>query len=531
GKSSGRISWFILMVLGGAALLYGDGIITPAISVLGAAEGLKSINPDFAPYVVPSSCIVLLILFVMQRHGTHRIGTIFGPVMILWFLTLGVLGTWQICLNPKVLLALNPLFGFQYLFSNPHHATLILGSVVLAITGAEALYADMGHFGRPAIARGWFLVAFPALVLNYFGQGAFALAHPEDVHNPFYAIAPEGPARFFLVGLAFAASVIASQALISGVYSLTRQAIQLGYFPRTHITHTNENIEGQIYMPFINWAMAAGSIFLVLEFKSTANLAAAYGIAVTGTMAITTLAFYYVIREKWNYPLWKALLLCGFFMLVDLAFFFSNIHKIQEGGWFPLLIGAILLSIMYVWKAGRNYIAQKLYANELEMNVVVQDIRDSNVYRVPGTAIFMAGRPTGVPVVLLHHLKSNLCIHKSVILISIVTQPVPKLDMEEEIEIMDLGEGFYRVIVPHGYMETPQAGDIVYLLGKRGVPIDTRRLTYYFNREVVFYGGQSGLWRWQKSLYGFMSRNARPVRDHYGIPPNQIVEMGLPVQL
>lgn len=526
-----KIGATVFIVLAGASLLYGDGIITPAISVLSASEGLEVLNPHFAPLVVPVAVVILAVLFFFQKHGTATIGRIFGPVMLVWFFVLGLLGLIQICYNPDVLMALNPYYGVKLIAAAPRQATGLLGSVVLAITGAEALYADMGHFGRKAIVRGWFFIVLPGLTLNYFGQGAWALANPESRVNPFFALAPAGPFQYGLVILSFLATVIASQALISGTFSLSRQAIQLGFFPRMSVTHTSDQLEGQIYVGFMNWALAVGSISLVLGFRSSDNLAAAYGIAVTGTMSVTTFAFYLVARKIWGWSRLKALPLCLAFLIVDLAFFGSNWHKILDGGWLPLVVGGAILAVMHTWKRGRAHISDEVYARTLEPELVIQDIASSGLYRNPGTAIFMAGRPVGTPTVLLHHLKCNRAIHETVILLSMVTDPDPMVPEEKSIELFDLGEGFWRVIVHYGYMQQPNVRKLIPILIERGIKMQERSLTYFFNREIIIPGGRAPMPHWQKSLYGFLSRNARPARDYYNIPANQIVEMGLAVHI
>jgi KUP system potassium uptake protein len=529
--SNKKIGVTVFIILAGAALLYGDGIITPAISVLSASEGLEVINPNFAPLVVPVAVIILGILFFFQRRGTASIGQIFGPIMLVWFATLGLLGGIQIFHHPGVLRALNPYYGIELLSYAPTHATGLLGSVVLAITGAEALYADMGHFGRKAIVRGWFFIVLPGLALNYFGQGAYALANPESKTNPFFALAPQGWAQYSLVILSFLATIIASQALISGTFSLSRQAIQLGFFPRMAVTHTSDMLEGQIYVSLMNWALAIGSIGLVLGFKSSDNLAAAYGIAVTGTMSVTTFAFYLVAHRIWKWPVWKVLPLCTAFMLVDLAFFGSNCHKILDGGWLPLVVGAAILAVMHTWKLGRSHISEEIYAKTIDPKLVIDDIKQTGIYRNQGTAIFMAGRPVGMPIVLLHHLKCNRCIHETVILLSMVTDPAPFVTTDDSLELTDLGGGFWRAIIHYGYMQQPIVSRLIPEMIERGVPINQRALTYFFNREIVIPGGKAPMPGWQKSLYSVLSRNARPARDYYNIPANQIVEMGLAVHL
>jgi KUP system potassium uptake protein len=531
-RRSDRLSvgFFVMLVLAGAALLYGDGLITPAISVLSAAEGLKSLSPHLAPVVPWVAAGILLALFITQKHGTARIGGVFGPIMLIWFATLGLLGVASIVRHPAVLEALLPFHGIRFLWTAPGHGAVILGAVVLSVTGAEALYADMGHFGRPAIVRGWYGVAFPGLLLNYFGQGALVLADPSARTDPFFRLAGGGILGALLVVLSFAATVIASQALITGSFSLTRQAVQLGYFPRVHVSHTNAEHEGQIYLPLVNWALAVGSITLVLGFGSSERLAAAYGIAVTGTMAVTTVAFYAVVRRCWNWSRPRALAFCIPLLSIDIVFFLANIHKVHEGGWVPLAVGAVLLIIMHTWKIGRANIVRELARKEIALPDLIADINANGIHRNPGTAVFMAGRPEGVPVVLLHHLRCNMCLHETVIILSIKTDEVPLVDAEDRIELEGLGSGFWRAVAHYGYMENPSAVDAVEALRARGVPI-RKTPTFFFNREIVVPTGKARMPRWQKRFYGLLSRNAVPARDHYQIPPNQIVELGLPIRL
>jgi KUP system potassium uptake protein len=532
-----RLGPVVIMILVGAALLYGDGIITPAISVLGAAEGLIAIDPSFSRYVVPAACVILAGLFWFQHKGTMRIGRVFGPVMVLWFVVLGALGGWHIVQNPGVLRALNPAHGIALL----RHLTLqdlpfkalggLLGAVVLVFTGTEALYADMGHFGRRYIALAWYVVAFPGLVLNYFGQGAFVIAHPEVVENPFYALAPQGMPRALLTGLAFVAAVIASQALISGSYSLTRQAIQLGYFPRLKVTHTHAEFSGQIYMPFVNTTLALGAILTVIFFGSTADLAAAYGIAVTGTMVITTVAYYLIVQKQWRARLWLVAPMCVLFLLVDVAFFTANIHKIREGGWFPLAIGAAILAVMHTWKIGRAEIYRRVYGNNVTDEELKSIARSRHVTRVSGAGVFLVGSPKGTPIALLHHVKANRSLHQTVVLLSAVTEEVPTVPDGERLVLTEMGEGIWRAVGRYGYMESPDAGMLMKTVEDRGVPINPDSATYFFNREMIISGGNAKMWEWQKSLYSFLSRNARPAKDYFHIPPSQIIEIGLPLQL
>jgi KUP system potassium uptake protein len=521
----------VILILIGAALLYGDGIITPAISVLGAAEGLTAINAQFEPAVPAIASVILAVLFWFQHKGTQRIGNVFGPVMILWFGTLALLGIWHIAQYPGVLRAINPLYGLELLKHRPVEIAALLGAVVLTITGAEALYADMGHFGRRYISWAWYGAAFPGLVLNYFGQGAYLLSHPPTTGNPFFMLAPAGIGRACLTALSVAAAIIASQALISGAYSLTRQAIQLGYFPRLRILYTNAEHSGQIYVPFVNQALAIGSIATVLMFGTTANLAAAYGIAVTGTMAITTVGFYLVAKERWHWSVAKAVPICVAFLLLDLAFFGSNVHKLPDGGWFPLAIGAGMLAIMHAWKTGRAEIYRRVYGNQVTETELTNIARSKHLVRVRGVAIFMAGSPQGTPVALLHHLKSNRALQKTVLLLSIATEEVPIVPEVERLTLTEIGEGIWRLVGRYGYMESPNATTLLRRATAQGVPVDPATATYFFNREMIIPGGDAKMWNWQKHLYGFLSRNARPAKDYYQIPPSQIIEIGLPVQL
>ncbi len=521
----------VIMILIGAALLYGDGIITPAVTLLGAAEGLNTISPKFTPYVVPLVCVILTLLFWFQRKGTQSIGRIFGPIMLLWFVTLSVLGAWHLAQNPSVLRALNPAYALTLLRHPPMQVATLLGSIVLAITGAEALYADMGHFGRRYIAFAWYGIAFPALLLNYFGQASYILLHPQSVDNPFFAMAPAGFTRYALTGLSIIAGIIASQALITGAYSLTRQAIQLGYFPRLKVNHTNAQQVGQIYVPFVNALLAIGAIVTVISFGSSAHLASAYGIAVTGTMAITTIAYYLVVRRNRGWSIWRAAPLCGIFLLVDLAFFSSTAHKITDGGWFPLAIGAVILGIMHTWKIGREAIYQRVYGNNITESELTCIARSKHTTRVKGAAVFMVGSPTGTPIALLHHVKSNRTLHQTVVLLSILTDEVPTVADGDQLNLREIGEGIWRVTGRYGYMQSPNVSDLLEKTKNAGVPINPQSATYIFNREMIISGGNARMWEWQKSLYAVLSRNASPAKDYYQIPPSQIIELGLALQL
>jgi len=521
----------VVIILLGAALLFGDGIITPAISVLGAAEGLNAISPGFAPVVPWLACFILAALFWFQKRGTMRIGSIFGPVMLVWFATLGALGAVYVARAPVVLRALNPSYGLALLDNSPGVVAALLGAIVLAITGAEALYADLGHFGRRSITIAWYGVAFPGLVLNYFGQVAYLTLNPSSRGNPFFAMAPEGLARAGLTALSVVAAIIASQALITGAYSLSRQAIQLGYFPRLLVKHTNAGQEGQIYVPFVNTLLAIGCIFTVLLFGSTARLASAYGIAVTGTMAITSGAFFMVARRNWKWPLWRAGTVCGLFLVMDLGFFGANARKLTDGGWFPLVIAAAVLAVMHTWKTGRNVVFERVYGGNVTEDELKEIARSQYLTRVPGAAVFMVGSPKGTPLTLLHHVKANRCLQKTVVLLSIVTEDRPAVDESARIQLREIGEGVWRATGHYGYMESPDVTDLVARIKALGLKINPQSATYFFSREMVMTGGNTGMWEWEKSLYGFLIRNARPAKDYYNITPSQIIEIGLPVQL
>ncbi|MFH1497066.1 MAG: KUP/HAK/KT family potassium transporter [Verrucomicrobiota bacterium] len=521
----------VIVLLIGAAMICGEGVITPAISVLSASEGLKVIFPDSEKFVIPVCIVILVGLFWVQHRGTKAIGQLFGPVMLVWFSTLGLLGLWHVVQNPAVLSAINPIHIVHLAQSHPGHLVAILGSVVLAITGVEALYADMGHFGRPAILKAWYYLVLPGLVLNYFGQGAYVLAHPAETANPFLALAPAGLMRTALLVLSLLAAIIASQALISGTFSLARQAMQLGYFPRLKVLHTNPDQRGQIYLPLANTFLAIGAILTVLMFKSSSALAGAYGIAVTGTMTVTTIALFFVALRKWRWRWWQAVPLCLLFLAVDLTFFGANVPKIIHGGWLPLAIGAGLLALMHTWKSGRNEIQEKVYGGAIAEVDLARIARSKNITRVSGSAVFMVGTPKGTPLALLHHLKANKCLQQTVVLLTILTRDVPAIDDEDRMTLESLGEGVWRAVGSYGYMESPDVANLCARIAHQGVALNLNATTFYFNREMIITGGSARMFEWQKSLYAFLSRNASPVKDYYRILPTQIIEIGLPVQL
>jgi KUP system potassium uptake protein len=540
-RKSRRRRAMIGLGLVGAALLYGDGVITPAISVLGAVEGLETISPAFTKVVVPLTLVIIVALFSVQKSGTDRIGRAFGPVMLLWFFTIAVLGVYRMLEHPGVLRSINPWWGFALLAEDPKLGFFLLGAVVLAVTGAEALYADMGHFGRRPIRLAWFGLVLPALMLNYFGQGALVLDNPTLVEsNTFYALAP----RWFLyplLVLATLAAIVASQALISGAFSLTQQAIQLGYSPRMNVRHTSKIEAGQIYIPEVNVALGVGTVLTVLYFGSSSKLGAAYGIAVTGTMAITTLLFHRVMLDRWRWPAWRAWAITMAFVLVDLAFLGANVVKIHDGGWVPLAIGAALYLLMVTWKKGREELTGMMRRQSVPLGDFLKEIKPGHPHRVPGTAVFMTSDASGVPVVLLHHLKHNKVLHEQVILLSVMVEDVPEVSADQRLKIEALTGGFSRVVARYGFMQTPDVKDILQACRQAKMCGTPNQTTYYLGRERILvkeydlateaYWLPVLLHRWHVKLFSIMSRNARSAAEYFGIPPNRVVELGAQVEL
>jgi KUP system potassium uptake protein len=527
----------VLLLLGifGAALLYGDGVITPAITVLGAVEGVVVAAPALANAVVPISILILAGLFLIQRRGTATVGAVFGPVMLVWFACIGALGLRSILQDPSVLQALSPLHGVRFFMANGLHGFLVLGAVVLCITGGEALYADMGHFGKRPIRLAWLGVAMPALVLNYFGQGALLLRDPAARESPFYLLCPEW-ALYPMIGLATAAAIVASQALISGAFSLTHQAVQLGYSPRVTVRHTSRTEIGQIYIPEVNWLIGASCIALVIGFKTSSDLAAAYGIAVTGTMSITTLLFHRVMRDLWRWSRWHAWPLTVLFLGADLSFFLANVVKIEQGGWFPILVAAIGFTLMSTWKRGRAVLAQLLQDSGLPLDLFLDDVARRKPVRVPGTAVFMSSNLGSAPPVLLHHLKHNKVLHERVIFVSVLTEEIPAIPEGERVVTRELGNGFFQVIAHYGFMEQPNIPAL--LEGLRALPSPSARIvvdpmdtTFYLGRETLLPTGGSSLATWRKRIFIVMSRNAATASAFFGLPPNRVVELGAQIQL
>lgn len=525
--------WKVLTLLAafGAALLYGDGVITPAISVLSAIEGLNMATDAAASYVVPLTCLVLIILFVFQSYGTARIGTFFGPVMVVWFLVLGSLGLRAIAGQPAILQALDPRQAIHFFLVNGGHGFLVLGAVVLCITGGEALYADMGHFGRLPIRLSWYGAVLPGLLLNYFGQGALLLDDPQLVEvNPFYALVPK-TLLYPMVALATTATIIASQAMISGVFSLTQQAMQLGFTPRMHIIHTSEHTKGQIYLPTVNWMLMLACLSLVLAFKESTRLAAAYGIAVTATMAITSYIFFKVTRMRWRWPLWQSGLLLALFLTLDCSFLGANLLKVADGGWITIGIALAILTIMITWRDGRAILAKHYGLMKIPTEVFLKDIAAYKPQRIAGTAVFMSISPEGIPHTLLHHFKHNEALHERVLLLSVLSTETPTVAPGERVRIDDLGLGFYRITASYGFMESPNMPDILGLLADKGVPVDIYSTSFYMGRETLTATGTAPMARWRKSLFIYLSRNAWNATSFFQLPPDRVVELGNHVEI
>jgi KUP system potassium uptake protein len=536
-KSSTRRARRLLLILGlfGAALLYGDGVITPAISVLGAVEGVAVAAPSLEHVVVPITVVILIGLFLFQKRGTASVGAVFGPIMLVWFACIAVVGARALLRDPSILGAVSPLHAVRFFGQNHVHGFLVLGAVVLVITGAEALYADMGHFGRRPIRAAWLFVAMPALLLNYFGQGALLLHEPEAARNPFYLLVPDW-GLYPMIAIATLAAIVASQALISGAFSLTRQAVQLGYCPRVTIRHTSSTEIGQIYIPEVNWALGASCVAIVLGFRTSSNLAAAYGIAVTGTMMITTLLFHRVAREQWGWPRWKAWPLTLLFLAVDASFFAANIIKVEEGGWFPLAAGGLVFALMSTWKRGREALAEQLRGAGLPFELFLPELERNPPHRVPGTAVFMTSHLEAAPPVMLHHLKHNKVLHERVILVSILTEEIPVVRGTDRLSVKSLGAGFYQIVARYGFMETPHVPQLLARLPQGAIPgprIDKHSMetTYYLGRETLLPNGSARLAAWRKRLFIILARNAQTASSFFGLPPNRVVELGAQIQL
>lgn len=521
-----------LLFLGifGTAIFFGDGVITPAISVLSAVEGLEVAAPGLHSYIVPVTLVVLTALFLVQRHGTASVGKLFGPVTVLWFVVLAVLGAVHIVRNPDVLWALSPHYALVFLGAHPGIAFIALGSVVLCVTGAEALYADMGHFGKRPIRLAWFTLVMPALVINYFGQGAMLLQHPENVKNPFYEMAPSW-ALYPLIGLATAATVIASQALITAAFSVTKQAIQLGYLPRLRITHTSVKETGQIYVPFINWSLYVCIVLAVVLFGSSSKLAAAYGIAVTIDMLITTLMTFFVIRYGWKYPWWVCVAATGFFFLVDLMFFSANIVKVFDGGWFPVAIGGVMFMLMMTWKQGRALMRERLRDDSIDLKSFLEAVFVSPPTRVAGTAVFLAPEQGVTPNALLHNLKHNKVLHETNLFVTVKHHEVPWIGFNKRCEIEPLGHDCWQVTLNFGFKNDPDVPEALALLRGRGVQLEDMETSYFLSRDIVIPTLAKGMAMWREKLFASMHHNASGAADFLSLPTNRVVELGSKVEI
>jgi KUP system potassium uptake protein len=521
-----------LLVIGifGTSLFYGDGVITPAISVLSAVEGLTVISPALHRFVVPLTLVVLFVLFAVQKRGTGGIGRYFGPITLVWFLTVAVLGVSHIVHHPEILGALSPHHALRFLWQQPGTTFIILGAVVLAVTGAEALYADLGHFGKKPIRLAWFSVVMPCLTLNYFGQGALLLADPSAVSNPFYRMAPTW-ALLPLVALATMATVIASQALISGAFSVTKQAIQLGYLPRLNLRHTSVRDTGQIYIPFVNWALFTAIVLAVVMFKSSSNLAAAYGIAVTLDMLITTTLTFFVIRFGWKYPLWLCLGATGVFFVIDLAFFSSNLLKLFDGGWFPLLIGGVVFMLMMTWKQGRSLISRAQQAEALDLRGFLDAVFVEPPLRVPGVAVFLTAEPGVVPNAMLHNLKHNKVLHEQNLFVTVRSHEVPWIGLNERLQVEPLGHDCWAVTIHYGFKNDPDVPAALQPLRLRGCEIEPMTTSYFLSRDVVTPTLGSGMAPWREKLFATMHHNAAAAAGFLNLPANAVIELGSKVEI
>ena len=514
----------------GAGMFYGDGVVTPAISVLSALEGLDVATPAFRPFVIPLTLTVLFVLFFVQRKGTGSVGAFFGPVMLLWFATLGGLGIYNIVSSPGVLRAFSPTYGLFFLIENSGIAIVAMGAVVLSVTGAEALYADMGHFGSTPIRQAWFAFVLPALMLNYFGQGALLLAHPEAAENPFYHLAPHWM-LLPLVALATLATVIASQAVISGAFSVTRQAMQLGFLPRLEVKYTSEKTEGQVYLPGVNWGLFFAVVLLVLGFRSTNNLAAAYGIAVTGDMVITSVLATFVAAKSWGWGWKRAIALFAVFLLVELTFLFANILKIPDGGWFPLAAGALVFLLMSTWKRGSQMVKERTSGESIELEPFIDALLISEPVRVMGTSVFMAAENTHVPNAMLHNLMHNKVLHERVFVVSVEVFDVPYVPEIDRVEIKALKGGFYRLTVQYGFKDEPDIPLALSLCAEQGLVVDMMETSFFLGRETLIPRVAAGMMQWREKFFVYMYRNASSATSFYKIPSNRVVELGTQVVL
>ena len=531
-KNSRRLKYLTLLGLFGTALLYGDGMITPAISVLSAVEGLELVRPGLHPYIVPITVLILIALFSIQHHGTERVGKIFGPVTLLWFLTIGLLGLLKVVENPHVLLALSPHYAIDFFAANGFKGFMVLGSVFLVVTGGEALYSDLGHFGRHPIDVAWFSCVLPCLLMNYFGQGALLLETPDAIRNPFYLLAPDW-ALLPLVIMATIATVIASQALITGVFSITMQAVQLHYLPRTKIDHTSHKEIGQIYVAGMNWVLMICCIALVISFGSSTALAAAYGIAVTMTMLITTVLFYFVARYSWNWSNFIALPLCGFFGAVELCYFGANCLKIVHGGWFPIVVGTTIFIIMTTWHKGRKVLSAVMMEMLTPVDDVLAKISATKMHRNPGVAVYMSGQPQFVPATLTLNMQHYNSLHETLLIVTVKTEKIPYVDEKRRVIVTDLTAGFYRVEMQYGFMEVPDVPKgLEKVVLKDGSRIPLSEISYFLGQEqLIATDNKKGMAVWREKLFAFMSRNSQTASNFFNLPAAQVVTVGLIIEL
>lgn len=522
--------WLLAVGIFGTSLFYGDGVITPAISVLSAVEGLEVVSPAFKDWVIPLTLVILFCLFAVQKRGTSGIGRFFGPITLAWFMAIAVLGVSHIVHHPEILAALSPHHALRFMFTQPGVTFIILGAVVLCVTGAEALYADLGHFGKKPIRLAWFSVVMPALTLNYFGQGALLLARPEAVKNPFFMMAPDW-AQLPMVFLATAATVIASQALITGAFSVTKQVIQLGYLPRLNVQHTSVRDTGQIYMPAVNWGLFVAIVLAVVMFRSSSNLAAAYGIAVTLDMLITTILTFFVIRYGWKYPLALCIAATGWFFIVDLAFFSSNLLKLLQGGWFPLLIGGAIFTLMMTWKRGRELLNEKLRADAIDLPGFLESVFASPPTRVAGTAVFLTAEPGTVPNAMLHNLKHNKVLHDHNLFVTVRSHEVPWIGLDRRLQIEPLGHGCWQVIVHYGFKNDPDLPRALEHLRGRGCDLEPMTTSYFLSRDNVVPTIGGGMASWREKLFAQMHHNASAAADFLNLPNNSVVELGSKIEI
>ena len=530
-RSSARARWFI-MVLGlfGASLFFGDSVITPAMSVLSAVEGLNVATPALNRYVVPIAVVVLIALFSLQRSGTARVARVFAPIMVVWFLSLALLGVAKVVKAPQVLEALNPYYAVEFFLENGRVGFFALASVILALTGAEALYADMGHFGKRPIRRAWFAFVLPALMLNYLGQGALLLADPAAAANPFYLLVP--PMLLYpMIALATLAAVIASQAVISGAFSVTRQAIQLGYLPRMEVVHTSRETMGQIYLPWLNRALLVLTVAVVIGFHSSTNLAAAYGIAVNGTMTIDSVLVIIVARRIWNWKRWHIAALGSLFLIVDLAFLGANLEKVEHGGWFPLVLGLVVFTVMTTWRRGRELVIRELKQGGLALKPFIESIAEHPPLRVPGQAVFLTAQPDAVPHALLHNLKHNKVLHEQNVVLTVEWLETPTAEPEERIELVSLGHDFHQLTLRYGFAEDPDVPDMLAKCEKVGLVFDMMDTTFFLSRESIVATDRPGMPLWRDRLFAFMQRNALPATAFFQIPGNRLIELGTQVEI